>query len=46
MSFSSFKIGEKYSKTDLSEIFNNPNHYIFLKGEKINLDMKITLIRV
>jgi hypothetical protein len=32
MSFSNLKIGEKYSKTDLSEIFNNPNISIVREG--------------
>ena len=32
MSFSSLKIGEKYSKTNLSEIFNNPNISIVREG--------------
>lgn len=32
MSFSSLKIGEKYSKTELSEIFNNPNISIVREG--------------
>ena len=45
MSFSSLEIGEKYSKTDLSEIFNNPNISIIREGI-YNLDESNTFFFV